>query len=297
VAPTRATPSIVIASNRDRALLGRCLEALQSQAVTHHAEVLVARAGLAADAESLSARFPAVRFVAAEAGAAIPRLRGLGLAAATGDPVLLTEDHCVPAADWVARILPAATAGVMVIGGGMATAPAGRPLDRAAYLADYGLFSHSRPWDPESSGLITAANVAYARPVVRDVAEWYLKGQWENVAHDRLRARGATFRFVPEARVVHDQRYRFRTFWWDRFSHGYDYARARLTEAPNAHRWIRCVGAPLLGPVLLWRIARAAFRENRVGFLLALPYTVGFLSGWATGEAVGYFRGPWPDPA
>jgi hypothetical protein len=49
---------------------------------------------------------------------------------------------------------------------------------------------------------------------------------------------------------------------------------------------------PLLPPVLLARIARAAAGEDRLAFLRALPVTAGFLASWAAGEAAGYLAGP-----
>ena len=88
--------SVVVASNRSRALLDDCLAALLDQCERARAELIVARddddEGLAAIAEA----YPSVRVVPVKRGATIPELRGAGMRKATGDIVLLTEDHCVP---------------------------------------------------------------------------------------------------------------------------------------------------------------------------------------------------------
>jgi hypothetical protein len=89
---------------------------------------------------------------------------------------------------------------------------------------------------------LTGANVAYHRSIVGDVIAWASAGEWENVAHERLRARGSSLHFVESAPVFQNKSYEF----WDfcvrtRYQHGRDYARTRLVEegrrsAMAAHR-------------------------------------------------------------
>ncbi|MFN0181506.1 MAG: glycosyltransferase family 2 protein [Gemmatimonadales bacterium] len=285
-------PSVVIASCRDRALLSRAVDAVRAQVEAHGAELVIVRAGGAADVAAVRERCPNARVVSAPLDAGIPRLRGLGLAAAVGDPVAMTEDHCVPAPDWLDRLLVHTRRGVHVVGGGMANRPGTGPVAWGAYLADYGFYSHARPSGTTAVPLMTAANIAYRREVVPEVAEWCGSGAWENVVHDRLAAAGRALHFAPEARMFHDHRYRFREFCRDRYDHGWDYARARLTEDRSARRWLLLPLAAALPPLLLWRIARAAGNEDPWQFLRALPVTTAFLVSWAAGEAAGYWRGP-----
>ena len=203
----------------------------------------------------------------------------------------MTEDHCVPADDWLERLLVHTRAGADAVGGGMANAPGSGPVSWGAYLSDYGFYSFARPDDHRPVPLLTAANIAYSRRVVPEVTAWCDEGAWENVVHDRLTEAGRSIRFAPEARVYHRHRYTLGGFCRDRYEHGWDYARARLTEEPRARRWVLLALTPLLPFVLIRRIGRAAAGEDRSAFMKALPVTFTFLCSWAVGEAAGYFRG------
>jgi hypothetical protein len=282
----------VIASCRALPLLERAVSSLRQQCQSLGAEIVIARSGDDADVAAVRARFPDLTVVGIAPGAGIPRLRGLGLAASAGDPVAMTEDHCVPAADWLERLLFHTRAGADAVGGGMANAPGSGPLSWGAYLSDYGFYSYARPTDDRPVPLLTAANIAYSRRVVPEIAEWCDAGAWENVVHDRLTEQGRMLRFAPEARMYHDHRYGFGAFCRDRYEHGWDYARARLTEERGAPRWRLLLLTPLLPLVLIRRIGRAAAGEDRLGFVRALPVTFAFLCSWALGEAAGYLRGP-----
>lgn len=287
--------SVVVASPRRRAVLDACLASLVPQCEAQGAELLVARAEDSAGTAALAAAYPGARVVAAGVGADIPRLRGAGLAAAGGEFVLLTEDHCVPAPDWVATLgAHARTAGADVVGGGMDNGRRTRAIDWGAYFSEYGFFdAHSAGTNDAEGGrrLITGANVAYARRVVGAVAAWMRDGAWENVVHDRLAAAGGTLHFEPAARVAQDLHYEFGPFVRDRYEHGRDYARARLRETGAGGRWLRAATTPLLPAVLTWRVARGAAGARPQAFARALPFTVAFLAAWAAGELTGYVRG------
>lgn len=284
--------SIVVASCRDPRLLERLLAALAPMAERLGAERVVARAGSAEEVAALAARHPGVRFVRAAPGTGVPALRGLGMQAATGDPVAVTEDHLVPAPDWLDRLMPALGPGIGAAGGGMANGDRLGLLAWAAYFSDYGFYSIGRRDPAGAIPLLTAANIVYPRRVVADVAAWSLAGEWENVLHDRLRAQGERLAFEPRAVVYHVQRYGLVEFCRDRYEHGLQYARSRLAEHPEANRWLLLLAAPFLAGLLFLRIARAAWRERPAAFLAATPLTLLLLGWWATGEAVGYWRGP-----
>ena len=133
---------MVVAARGDRALLDPCLAALLPQCAEHGAELVVAHAGALGDLESA---YPAVRFVSAAPGTQLPALRAAGMAATDGDVVVLTEDHCVAAPDWLGLIVAAQRSGVDVVGGPMENARPQRSLDWAAYLAEYGTYLAGPP--------------------------------------------------------------------------------------------------------------------------------------------------------
>lgn len=279
--------SVVVASCRERALLDECLASLLPQCAAHSAELIVARAGPVGD---LDAAYPTVMFVDAPAGASVPALRAAGMAVAEGDVVAVTEDHCLAAADWLDQLVAAHRAGVDVVGGAMDNAQRERAVDWAAYFAEYGAYIGDEP--AGATPHVTAANVAYGRSVLREVIDAAREGHWENVAHDRLAARGRTVAFLATAAVSLNQSHRFTAFCMDRFAHGRAYATTRLAEEGTSWRWLYLAGTPGLPFLLGWRIARAAGRRRRWPFVRALPLTLAFLAAWSAGEAAGYLRGP-----
>lgn len=90
---------VVVVSFRDPALLAQCLEALRPQCARTGAELVVARAGESAGLPQEC--LDGVETVPGPLPTAVPQLRGAGIALAKGSIVLVTEDHCVPADDWV----------------------------------------------------------------------------------------------------------------------------------------------------------------------------------------------------
>lgn len=285
--------TIVVASNRSRALLNSCLASILPQCERLAAEIIVARSGTAAELSELRRSMPDVHFVGASPGTSIPELRGIGMAESTGDIVALTEDHCIADDAWVATLLRHAQDPADVIGGGMGNAQRQRTVDWAAYFSEYGFFSDHRKDIPGiERPLITGANVAYKRRVIHEVVRWAQQGEWENVAHNRLLARGSAMRFVRTAAIYQNKNYRFGEFCVDRYEHGRDFARKRLVEEPGTRRWLMLCATPLLPVLLTYRIAKAAAPERWTTFLRALPVTFAFLTAWSVGEAAGYLRGP-----
>jgi GT2 family glycosyltransferase len=290
VAPTL---SVVVASFRARAVLEQCLAALERQLGQAGVELIVARPASLGDLDAIARAHPNVRVVGSPAepvGAELPRVRGAGLSAARGSLVALTEDHCAPANDWIARLLEHARRPVDVLGGAMDNAQRDRAVDWGAFFAEYGFFAGA-----DGVPLVTGANVAYGRAVVDRVASWSLAGAWENVIHARLAEAGARLEFDPSLRVLQLLSYGLQAFCGDRYRHGFDYARVRLAEEHTTagRRLVRAATAPLLPPVLAWRIGRRLRRpEQRSAFRSSLPFTLTFLAAWSVGECLGYLRGP-----
>lgn len=279
--------AVAIASFRARHLLEACLASLEDQCRAHGAAIVVARDAACSDLERLAADHPAVRFIAAPAGANIPRLRALALAQATGDWVALSEDHCVAAPDWLTQLLAAAD-DVHVVGGAMDNAQPHRAVDWGAFFSEYGFFAEGggRGIPP----LITGANVAYHRDVVAEVVRLAGAGEWENVVHAQLEAAGRRLRFAPGARILQNLTYRLADFCRDRYRHGRDYARRRLADEPG-RRWLYLPGTLVLPLLQFARVGRCVGPRNRLAFLRAAPVTLLFLAAWSAGEAVGYWRG------
>jgi len=106
--------SVVIASCSGPDDLRLCLESVMPHAA--EAEIIVA-APTSFRAGPVVARFPGVILLEAPESTSVFRLRSLGLARARGRFVVLTEDHCVVAPDWLERLQAAHAEGRSVVGG------------------------------------------------------------------------------------------------------------------------------------------------------------------------------------
>ena len=283
--------SVVVASDRSRTLLDACLRSLLPQCGRLGAEIVVARPSELGDLAAVRRSYPGVRVVAAPERSTVPQLRSVGMAAAHGDIVAVTEDHCVADPDWLQLLANGVAEGADIVGGGMDNAQRDRAVDWAAYFSEYGFFATTRPDSENGTALLTGANVAYSRQVVDDVVALAREGNWENVAHQRLLAGGSVLRFVSTAAVYQNRNYTLWDFCVDRYQHGRDYARRRLVDEPAVRRWVLLPGCPALPFLLLTRIARAAAPGRKKQFMRALPATMLFLTAWSAGEAVGYFKG------
>ncbi|MGD2070033.1 MAG: hypothetical protein PVI57_15275, partial [Gemmatimonadota bacterium] len=227
--------AVVVASFRTLPLLEACLDSLEVARSRVDAPVVVARAGDGADAEAVTEGRPGVAVVAAGPDAEVPRLRGVGIAAAPAVSwIAVTEDHCLADPAWLERLRDATGPDVDVVGGGMGNARPGA-VEWAAYFSEYGFFASGRA-DAGDPPLLTGANVAYSGRVASEVARQALAGDWENTIHRRLHEAGAKLRWEPRARVLQNGTYGVGGFCRDRFEHGRDYARTRLAGEAGAPR-------------------------------------------------------------
>ena len=281
--------TVVVASFRAPELLSACLDSLERARAPLDTPVVVARQGGYHDVAHLADGRPWLRWVAAAPDADVPHLRGIGMDAVEEGWAAVLEDHCVADPAWLTTLMEEAVESDDVLGGAMGNARPGA-LNWGAFFSEYGFFTAGL----EVAGvpLLTGANVAYGPRVRAEVGRRARGGAWEDVIHTELAHAGRSLRFVGAARVLQNDSYRFGAFCRDRYDHAVSYARTRLTENPGTSRALRIASAPLLPGVLTARVGRAALREHPLAFVRALPFTVAFLASWATGEAVGYLRGP-----
>lgn len=279
---------VVLASLRHRAVAEAAIAALVPQCAAHGAQLIVARRPTDADESWLGEGFPGVTVVPCPATADVPRIRGAGLRLAAGDWVLLTEDNCLADPDWLQAMTAALDPEAGVIGGSMGNAATVRIIDWGAFFAEYGFFGPETA--PGAPALVTGANVAYRGDLVDGIAAAALAGDWEDVIHGRLMARGVVVARAPGAVVRQQLHYRLGAFMRDRFEHGRDYATVRRSGWGIARRLLHGAAAPALPLLLAARIWRATGRYTPRAFWRALPATLVFLMAWGVGESFGYLR-------
>ncbi len=280
--------------------LRRCLTALRAQTLSIPLELIVPYDDPCRDVLRLQEAFPEVRFIhadkldtrAARAGASREHhdtLRTIGLGAATGDVVALTEDHAHVAKTWceeMAAALERYPAAAAV--GGAVECDSRRTLNWAVWFCDFGRYQNPLP--ESAAHFVSDSNVAYRRRALHDVAAAWQDDYHETAVHEALVRAGFELRTTPrvvvwQAREALGWREALRErFVWARSFAG---SRARLI---GGRRLIYALLSPVLPALMTWRlIALTRQRGLHTGRLWkALPHIVALQSVWAAGEAVGY---------
>lgn len=282
--------SVVVVVYAGGRLIKRTLEALERQDhVRGPVEIIVAMpAGLVGE-QTIHSAAPAARVVRGPHGAHPAVLRALGVRLASAPIVACTEDHCVPARDWCARILEAHSAPATVVGGAIEKLQPDRPIAWAAYLLDYGRYI-----PPLTSGpaeYLSDCNVSYKRATLNDVTSEWHDAFHETRVHDAIRMRGGPDAIIldPNIIVMQSRRPDLRRFLADRFAHGKLFAQLRAAEYGTRARIVYALGAMGLAPVLVWRALRRAWRRGdmRLAALRALPLVTLAAVVWSLGESAG----------
>jgi hypothetical protein len=283
---------------------GRCikrvLEALQHQdAVAGPVEVIVALSPGRVNEQTVHSAAPGARVVRGPADAHPAELRALGVRLAAAPIVACTEDHCVPARDWCASILRAHASHPLVIGGAIAKLQPDRPIAWAAYLLDYARYMP--PLKAGPADYLSDCNVSYKRSVLDSIPPDWQTAFHETRVHDAIRARAGADAIVldPNIVVLQSRHPRLRAFLVERFAHGRLYAHLRAETYSSRQRWMYAGGALGLGPVLVWRALRNAWRSRdaRLGALRALPILSLAALCWSAGEGVGALTAGASSPA
>lgn len=283
--------SIIVASHNARASIESCLDSLVHQA-DQSVELIIVDNSVDGSAGFVRARYTRVHLLELAPAALVNELWSAGIQASHGAIVALTTAHCIPAGDWVARILEAHESPAAGVGGAIDGEAGSGLTDWAVFFCRYSRFM---PPLAESNGIdIPADNAAYKRePLFRHEAQWR-DGFWEPQLHEALLKEGQELKLCPHMHISHRHSFGFTSFLRQRFRHGRQFGGWRATSLTPMKRLAYLAAAPLIPLVLLQRTVRLVFGKGRhVGKLLAtLPLLVAFFSAWACGEALGYVRGP-----
>ena len=145
--------SVVVPAYGRPPLLGLCLGALVRQDVEEAFEVIVVADGDGGRAEALRGEFPRVCLVRAADVAGPGDARNVGIDAARGHYVAFTDADCLPAADWLRRLLEACRRrGGRPVCGWVDSAFAYSYAARAGNVCDKGMMRPSRPVEAQGVG-------------------------------------------------------------------------------------------------------------------------------------------------
>jgi len=283
-------------SKREAVRILDTLSALREQQPAVGHEVIVADRLNDAVSRQIECDFPEVRLLAFPPDTSLPALRTAALVAARGRYAVVTEDHCVPARDWLAQIVSAFAreeADVVAVGGSVVNGLAQRWLDRATFQCEYGSYLPPRKsgLDPDLPGM----NVAYLRQRLLALdRNALLAGFWETTVHPALLRQSARLVFADDVRVAHCKHFGLTEFLEQRFLYSRYYAGSRFGQVAWARRAAALLLSPLLPILLLWRFQRGALRRRRYWdeFIALAPLLTLFALVWAIGEMAGYALGP-----
>jgi hypothetical protein len=227
----------------------------------------------------------------------IPHLWRDGMLAARAPWVATTTAHCVPAADWVARLETHLGDAAAAIGGVIANDARASAMDWAIYLLRY--TAYAAPQAMREVTDVAADNALYRRGRVVEQADLLAEGFWEPGFHARWRAKGHVLRLDPALCVTHRNRYSASAFLRQRVAHGRQFGSARAAQWPRVRRLAMLLASPLLPVAFLGKIVRTARRHPVCSRHVApaLGWLVLFAAAWGIGEAMGYCaaltRGRW----
>lgn len=292
----------MIASASGCAYLAACLAALHRQTGDVCAEIIVAGCAGAAVTAFVRQHYPSVRVIEFAQRASIGELRRAAILAAHGDLVLITEDHCIPAQDWLAAHLRAHRAHPRAaIGGAVENGATQRRVDRAVYLCEYSAFAAPGATAQRMRGQdgaapargLAASNISYRRSDLLAARAALAHGYWETFLHPQLEAQGLRLVFDPALVVQHKKHYTPGGFWHERYHYARWYAGTRRAQMTPVRRLVYLLLSPLLPPLILARLARHLFRirRHRRDFVRSFPYLLWFTLAWALGECAGYAAG------
>jgi hypothetical protein len=280
---SRPSLSIVVASNGAEGSVEQCLASLEAQ--VDGEEVIVCPRS---EREIAPDRFSFARYLEPKEKL-VPELWRDGIDAATGEAVALTISPMQAAPDWVARLRGLLAEGDAV-GGAIDPGSSLRLRDWAEYFCRYA--RDMRPFPAHECLDLPGDNAAYRRVALTQTREVWQDGFWEPDVHRGMSELGHRLWHSPEL-VVHQGRSAgMLAFCSQRFVHGRAHGTQRGARFSTFRNVAGVVGAPLVPPLLTWRVLRQVRgkRRYRLQAVLSMPLMLLFDLSWAAGEAVGHVR-------
>src|SRR6267378_7338410 len=283
--------SVVIPSVSGLPVIAECLDALSRQRGEVQAEVIVVDRCGNGTAALIAERFPWVDLVSRGEQEGIPQLRAAGIERASGDIVVITEDHCIAPDNWYEEIVKAHEAGYTVVGGSVENGCVGRVADWASFLCEYSQAMSPVPFGEVED--IPGNNASYDRAVLTGISEHVKKNCWEFYLHEELRSKGVKFLSSPAIVVTHKKQFGVGFFFAQKFHYSRSFAAMRRTQITRQARILYLFATPLLPLMLLWRVSRQVLRKKRLykELVMSLPLLSLFGVSYACGEFTGYLLG------
>ena len=290
--------SIIIArvSAIDGSRIFETLDALQQQDGDVSFEIILADRINDANSREIQGRHPEVHLIECPTGTSIPRMRTIALNASRGSLIAITEDHCVPATDWLRGLVQAfadAPPDTMAVGGSIANGVDGSAFDRATFLCEYAAFQ--APVIEGPCGDLPGMNIAYRRSALQAVDQNILQtGFWESTLHPAFLSAGQALYSTNRIKIQHRKTFCLQSFLRQRFLYSRHFAGSRAAGQTLPQRLAMLCLSILLPPLLGGRLLRTLWvkRTSGAGTLSTLPYLSIFVMTAVCGELAGQLAGP-----
>ena len=287
------------------AFTSRCLEALLAQEAAPPMDIVVALYPTLDDGAGLRRSFPMVRFIDIPDDPPRPetalehmnydRRRAVGLAAAGGDLIAMTDDYAIPGRRWCAAMCEQhRNTAYVAIGGGIEIKGSSL-LNRAVYYCDFGRYQP--PFPAGAANWLSASNVCYKRAALERCREVWQDLYDETLVHTCIRENGGTLLLTPAVFVGYDRgALRIGRVLRQKRASGRVFAGRRAQQISGAKRMLYAVFSPALAPMMLLRMFLMLRRQGKIRpFLASAPLTLLCLLCWSAGELTGYLTAePFP---
>jgi Glycosyl transferase family 2 len=166
--PSRPPLSVIVPTRGEWPAIRPVIDALGAQLLDEGAELVVVDGTEQGDALDDGVAIPPelVRVIPSP-GSDVFELRALGISEARGEIVAMTEDHCVPAHDYVAKILASHQQhSELAVAGAVVNGSTSRFIDRVNFLLVHARNLPPRHDPPGPGWIPTPSNVSYKRAAV-----------------------------------------------------------------------------------------------------------------------------------
>lgn len=283
--------SVIVVVLQGRQSLSICLKSIVEQKINGNMEIIVPYDDRFADIITLQSDYPNVNFCNVPGTHTYAELRTAGVKQSTGKIVAITEDHCIPAKDWLHQIIRIHGAPYAAVGGGVEKITPDTALNLAVYFADYLRYMPPLPEGPSHS--LTDLNVSYKREALEAIKDVWADEFHENVVNSALVVSGHVLWLSPTILVHQSRAFNLGTALWDRYAFGRLFASTRVRGNSSINRLVYSVSTLVLPALLVGRILVNIVRKRRLlfEFVRAIPFVVLISLSWAWGEFLGYLTG------
>jgi hypothetical protein len=282
------TVSVVVVAICSLRNIARTLSALRAQQGAPPFNVMVAADPELGPLDDLRREFSEMEFLSRDGCRTPIELAALGIEAATGERILLTEDSCLPDAHWVHALASSEWRGRGAVGGVIDPGVSASPSMWAFYFVDF--FRYMAPLASGELPTLSVCNVAYSRSQLGEIKSVWRGSFLETSVHDALREKFGPLEIRPDAVVRIRRDVKFSDAVYERYAFGRLFGATRVANAAASRRAYFALLAPALPVVLTGRMASKAASSPaaRGSFIKALPSLLTMVAAWSWGEWLGY---------